>query len=73
MPGLSGFCVQFLVIFVLDKELHDLVASSPDHGETSAAQQSLNGVDRGLTDPAHDLHGLVDHIPAVLGDHLFGL
>ena len=57
---------------MLDDRIHDLVGAGPDGDQARIAQQALDGIDAGVADAAHDLHGVVDHLPGGVGGKLFG-
>ena len=58
---------------MLDDEIHHLVGARPDHEQPCVAQHALDGIYTGVADAAHDLHGVVDHLPGNLGGELLGL
>ncbi len=63
LPAIVRFIQDLIVIFVLDKEVHNLTRSGPYEGKPGISQGSFYGIYVGVADSTHDLHGIVYHIP----------
>jgi len=62
---------EFAVPFVGRDHGHDLAGAGPDRRQPHIAEDAFDGEDIGISDPAHDLHGVVDRLLARFGDELF--
>src|SRR5210317_1397532 len=64
---------NFLIVFVLDQQIHNFVGAGPDLAQSNVPDHFFDGIDVGVPDAAHDLHGFVGNLPAGIGGKALGL
>ena len=63
---------NFFVILMLDEQIHDLIGAGPDLAQADVSDHFFYGIDVGVTDATHNLHGLVGDFPGGIGGIAFG-
>jgi len=57
---------------MLDDQIHYFISSGPDHSQANITQEALYGINTGITNAPHNLHGIIDDFPGGLGSKFLG-
>ena len=63
---------DLIIVFVLDKQVHDLAGAGPYHGKSCVSDGPFYRVYIGITDSSHDLHRVVYDVPCSLSGKALG-